>query len=204
MWCYAGLEEGTWDWSGKTYKVPGVDLDFCRSRWSKFRLLCVGLPAVCEAHYEMRSMSLLGESGGMPPRKFLKKACSEIKSGTFWAQNCYAKDRLWKSATRKAHNSFFPVCRMQYLWKLVRVSYSIKICFNDQLAYTNNERLYLYWYHSEASHIMFHAPICLKYLLFSFYSKLVFGKLERLWWPKLKGNGGRRSSHCILLNIMWI
>jgi len=25
----AGLEEGTWDWSGKTYEVAGVDLDFC-------------------------------------------------------------------------------------------------------------------------------------------------------------------------------
>jgi len=25
----AGLEEGTWDWSGKTYEVPGVDLDLC-------------------------------------------------------------------------------------------------------------------------------------------------------------------------------
>jgi len=24
-----GLEEGTWDWSGKTYEVPGEDLDFC-------------------------------------------------------------------------------------------------------------------------------------------------------------------------------
>jgi len=27
--CPAGLEEGTWDWSGKTYEVAGADFDFC-------------------------------------------------------------------------------------------------------------------------------------------------------------------------------
>jgi len=25
-----GLEEGTWDWSGKAYEVAGTDLDFCK------------------------------------------------------------------------------------------------------------------------------------------------------------------------------
>jgi len=49
----------------------------------KLRFLCVGSPAVCEAHSEMQSMNLLGGSGGMPSRKFLKKTCSEIKSGAF-------------------------------------------------------------------------------------------------------------------------
>jgi len=24
------LEEGTWDWSGKTYEVAGENLDFCK------------------------------------------------------------------------------------------------------------------------------------------------------------------------------
>jgi len=40
-------------------------------------------------------------SGGMPPRKYLKNACSEIESGASETQNCYAKDRLWKSAVRE-------------------------------------------------------------------------------------------------------
>jgi len=49
----------------------------------KLRFLFVGSPAVCKAHSEMQSMSLLGGLGACPPRKFLKKACSEIKSGAF-------------------------------------------------------------------------------------------------------------------------
>jgi len=36
----------------------------------KLRFLCVGSSALCEAHSEMQSMSLLRGSGGMPPRKF--------------------------------------------------------------------------------------------------------------------------------------
>jgi len=43
----------------------------------------VGSPAVCAAHSEMQSISLLGGLGGMPPRKILKNACSEIESGAF-------------------------------------------------------------------------------------------------------------------------
>jgi len=27
--CVSGLEEGTWDWSDKSYEVAGADLDFC-------------------------------------------------------------------------------------------------------------------------------------------------------------------------------
>jgi len=26
----SGLEEGTWDWSGKTYEVAGADLEFSK------------------------------------------------------------------------------------------------------------------------------------------------------------------------------
>jgi len=29
MTTMTGLEEGTWDWSGKTYEVAGAYLDFC-------------------------------------------------------------------------------------------------------------------------------------------------------------------------------
>jgi len=135
---------------------------------------------------------------GHAPRKFLKKTCSEIKSGAFWTQNCYAKDRLWKSAVRAllAHkNSFFPVCESSFY----KAGSRFLLCFDDQLAYTNNKRLPLYWYRSEANRTNL-----LEMPTFSFSSKFAFGKLERLWWPKLKGNGGRTSSHSILLNITWI
>jgi len=62
-----------------------VDLDFCEGESKvKLRFLCVGgFMTLCEAHSEMQSMSLLGGSGGMPPRKALKNACSEIESGAF-------------------------------------------------------------------------------------------------------------------------
>jgi len=49
----------------------------------KLKFICVGSPAMCEAHSEMQSMSLLGGSGGMSLKKFLKKAYYEIKSGAF-------------------------------------------------------------------------------------------------------------------------
>jgi len=28
LYVESGLEEGTWDWSGKTHEVAGADLDF--------------------------------------------------------------------------------------------------------------------------------------------------------------------------------
>jgi len=46
----------------------------------------------------MQSMSLLGVWGHAPQEKNLKNACNLVLSE---AQNCYAKDRLWKSAMRK-------------------------------------------------------------------------------------------------------
>jgi len=58
----------------------------------------VDLPAVCKAHSEMRSMSLLGGVWGMAPRKMHALRLNQIFSE---AQNCYAKDRLLKSAVRE-------------------------------------------------------------------------------------------------------
>jgi len=54
----------------------------------------VGSPAVCKAHSEMQTMSLLG-GVGVCPRKFYALRLNLMISE---AQNCCAKDRLWKSA----------------------------------------------------------------------------------------------------------
>ena len=45
-------------------------------------------PKVCEAHPDVRSTSLLGESGGIPPQEnFEFYGCSEVFFGTFWSWN---------------------------------------------------------------------------------------------------------------------
>ena len=56
------------------------------------------LSAVCKAHSEMHSISFLGGSGGMTPKKILKMHALRLNLVLSEVQNCYAKDRLWKSA----------------------------------------------------------------------------------------------------------
>jgi len=46
-------------------------------------------------------MNLLGGSGGMPPENFKKMHALRLNLVLSKAQNCYAKDRLWKSAVRE-------------------------------------------------------------------------------------------------------
>jgi len=60
----------------------------------------VGSPVVCEAHSEMQSMSLLGV-WGMPPENFRKMHALRLNLVFSEAQNCYTKNRLWKSAVRE-------------------------------------------------------------------------------------------------------
>jgi len=58
--------------------------------------------AACEAHSKMQSMSLLGGSGSMPIQKsFEKMYALSLNLVLSKVQNCYAKDRLWKSAVRE-------------------------------------------------------------------------------------------------------
>jgi len=56
---------------------------------------------VCKAHSEMQGMSLLMGSGGMPPENFWKIHVLRLNLVLSEVQNCYAKDRLWKSAVRE-------------------------------------------------------------------------------------------------------
>jgi len=69
-------------WS--TVCASGVDLDFCKGGQNRVMFLCVG-EFTCSVQNTFQNVkhSLLGGSGRMPPRNFLKKACSEIESGTF-------------------------------------------------------------------------------------------------------------------------
>jgi len=112
----------------------------------------------------------------MLPQKIFEKTCYKIKSGAFWAQNYYAKDMLWKSAVRAllAHkNSFFPVCESSFY----KAGLGLLLCFDDQLAYTSNKRLHLLT-DIVVKPIIFHTPICLKYLPSPFPPDLHLGNLK--------------------------
>ena len=62
----------------------------------------MSLPAVCEAHSELQSMSFLGGLG-MLPQKIFEKCTDALRLNLVLSeeQNCYPKDRLWKSAVRE-------------------------------------------------------------------------------------------------------
>jgi len=60
----------------------------------KSRFLCVG-------GSKMQSMSLLEGLGTCLPKKFWKMHALRLNLVPSEAQNCYAKDRLWKSAVRE-------------------------------------------------------------------------------------------------------
>jgi len=64
----------------------------------KLRFLCIG-GFTCSVQ-EMQSMSLLGGLGASP-RNFLKIHALRLNLVHSDTQNCYAKDRLWKSAVRE-------------------------------------------------------------------------------------------------------
>jgi len=72
----------------------------------KLRFLCVG-GFTCSTRSTLQNVKHEPSrgSGGMPPRKFLKMHALRLRFNLvlFEAQNCYAKDRLWKSAVRKFH-----------------------------------------------------------------------------------------------------
>jgi len=63
----------------------------------------MGLPAVCEAHSKLQSMSFLGGLGMLPHAENFEKCTDALRLNLVLSeeQNCYPKDRLWKSAVRE-------------------------------------------------------------------------------------------------------
>jgi len=78
----------------------------------------VGSHAMCEVHSKMQSMSLLGGLGACPPRKFLKMHTLRLNLVLSEAQNCYAKDSLWKSAVREISLAVHANLSLRLSWEL--------------------------------------------------------------------------------------
>ena len=66
-----GPEEAICEWSGRNFTQYS-----CTNE--RILLEIVTEASVCEAHSEMRSMSLLGGSGGMPPQENFEKLDTQI------------------------------------------------------------------------------------------------------------------------------
>jgi len=74
----------------------------------KLRFLCVG-GFTCSVQSTLRNVKHKPPSRvwGHIPRKFLKMHVLRLNLVLSVAQNCYAKDRLWKSAVRLAVHATF-------------------------------------------------------------------------------------------------
>jgi len=62
---------------------------------------------VCSILQNAKHEPSRGVWGHAPPKNFLKNASLRLNLVLFEAQNCYAKDRLWKSAVREIIGSIY-------------------------------------------------------------------------------------------------
>ena len=79
----AGVEEAVSHWSGKSFKHGHSYMCGKQGYLQDLENLVYRCTSpIVQSTISMQSILMLGVSGGMPPRKFLKNTCSEIEFGS--------------------------------------------------------------------------------------------------------------------------